>query len=165
MATWCRITQRYAPFLILFFPLSYGSPTLLQLLLLWNAHLCLLRVARNEWARYVLKYTLKAEAVGPIVLDHSAALKLGLSCTDDITAAALTAMVVARPMSMAEVALHTLGIPEVSFSEAVTYVDSQPPAERNKIILSIWAKDSVRHPVTQYMARPGDLEDVTFASY
>jgi hypothetical protein len=70
---------------------------------------------------------------------------------------------IAKPVSLAEVALSCLQIPIISKSVGVKYVDSKLPNLRTKMVTK--SRILGFHPIDIYCARPSNMAQYTFTKY
>ena len=133
------------------------------ILLLWGAHMNLQRITQTAWSFYVLKYAMKAEPVGRLVIDPEGMSQLGLHRMDAVQLTTASALILSKPVSPAEAAMICLEEPVVKASSPVDYLASAPPALRRNRVLK--CNQVVPAPVDHYMARPNALEHLTFTQY
>jgi hypothetical protein len=100
------------------------------LLLLWNAHVCVLWVTETMWSAYLLKYTLKAEAVGNLQLTAGICSDLGLTEITEQEAMVLSGVVLTQVWSVTEATWHLAGI-DLLGMPPVLYVNTAPPNKRS----------------------------------
>lgn len=97
-------------------------------------------------------------------LDTKNAEALGLGGLDEEQLKLVSSMVLNRPVCATEAACSLLQIPIVQMSETVHYFKSQPLQFRTRrVVNSKIVKEDL--PIGIYMARPKELEDVTFCDY
>jgi ATP-dependent exoDNAse (exonuclease V) alpha subunit len=136
-----------------------------DVLLLWEAHMNLQRITHSAWSFYVLKYALKAEPSGRLRIDAEAAQRLGLVGLSDSELSLISAMVLSKPVSPCEAALHLLRIDTVRMPP-VLYVASTPPELRTRLVTGAAQRGKAKPaPVDLYCSRPPSLHEVTFTQY
>lgn len=133
------------------------------ILLLWGAHMNLQRITQTAWSFYVLKYAMKAEPAGRLVVDPEGMSQLGLQRMDAVHLRTASALILSKPVSPAEAAMICLEQRVVQSSSPVDYLASQPPDLRKRRVLH--CPQVVAAPVDHYMARPTAVEHLTFTQY
>ena len=135
------------------------------ILLLWGAHMNLQRITQTAWSFYVLKYAMKAEPTGHLVIDPEGMSQLSLHRMDTVLLTTASALILglSKPVSAAEAAMTCLEEPVVQASSPVDYLASAPPHLRRKRVLA--CSQVIPAPVDHYMARPNALEHLTFTQY
>ena len=101
-----------------------------QMTLLWDAHICVLKVSDQQFSQYLLKYALKAEPAGRLNLDNPEnAGAVGLSNSSDIVRRTFMAHVLSRPISLAEATLSLLNVKPIAIP-TIKYVNTNTPYQR-----------------------------------
>ena len=112
----------------------------------------------------MLQLVLQAEPCGNLNLDTDNAEALGLGGLDEEQLKLVSSMVLNRPVCATEAACSLLNIPIVQMSERVYYFKSQPLQFRTRRVVNSFIVNE-ELPIGMYMARPVELEDVTFCDY
>ena len=90
------------------------------LLLLWGAHVNILRVSNAQFSHYLLKYAMKAEPAGRLNLEKlENAQALGLDHLSDVARKAFTAQYMSRPVSSAEAVMSLMKLDPVNCPKVV----------------------------------------------
>ena len=140
-------------------------------LLLWGAHMNIQKVTNCTWTFYLLKYVNKMEPHGNMTLDEASAKALGIK---DMTLEQLkcaAGMFISKPVSVTEASMHLLGqsILTKSSTLSCTYISTPTPDKRACIFAHPAAARTnskvTTHAIDQYVARPTQLEAVTFYDY
>ena len=139
------------------------SPYHPTILLLWGAHMNLQRVTQTAWSFYMLKYAMKAEPTGHLVINEAAMAQLGLQRMDAVHLSTASALILSKPVSPAEAAMICLEQPAVQASSPVDYIASNPPQLRRHRVLR--NPGVLAAPVDNYCARPNAVDNVTFSQY
>lgn len=110
------------------------------LLFLLNNHMNIQRVTETNWSGYMLKYALKAEPSGELILDSRLAARLGIKGLSEQQLKLLSGTVLSKPVSLCEAALACLQIPIVQRSESVVtdyiHFHSSKPTSRHFNLLN-----------------------------
>eukprot|EP00951_Prasinocladus_malaysianus_P020449 scaffold167289_cov21-Prasinocladus_malaysianus.AAC.1 len=139
------------------------------LLLLWGAHCNVQKCSSEDFSKYLMKYMMKIEPRGELVLDDNISTSIGLGGLTDVQKKAASAMFLSRPVSTQEAAMHLLGYSmiERSPSLSVEFISTPPPEKRMHIFKHDAAcmDNVVPHAIDKYAGRPDSLENVTFTEY
>jgi len=132
------------------------------LLLLWGAHMNLQHVTQTAWSFYVLKYAMKGEPAGKLNIDTDAMASLGLDHMPPAQLATASALILSKPISIAEATLIFLEEPAVQASAKVHFVSVSPPYMRKRVLR---CNQVIAAPVDKYASRPAHLEAMTLYEY
>lgn len=136
--------------------------------------MCLKRVTHVDWSYYVLKYTLKAEPFGELIIDDEVQRQLRLRNLDPSVIKVVNAMTQSQPLSQAEICMQLLKIPMVQVSvlwgdrrvsNPVAYIDSTLPDLRKVEMHS--SHGSITTKLDYYENRPDVpfVEAMTYPEY
>ena len=98
--------------------------------------MCLKRVTHASFSYYLLKYALKSEPTGQLMLNKEIEYQMNMSSLDAAVTKVVNAMTQSHPVSQVEAALQMLDIPVVSMTvmygdvadtSPVLYLTSTPP--------------------------------------
>jgi hypothetical protein len=133
-------------------------------LLCWNGHMNIQRITNTDWSYYVLKYAAKAEPTGELEVDEHVMQALGITDISPHQAQLAVSEVLAKPFSPSEAYCIVTGIPIIAFSEDidVTYIDTQPPHKRSRIVRDTHISLA---PIDLYCNRPINLLQLGFDDY
>jgi hypothetical protein len=106
---------------------------------------------------------MKCEPQGIIKLDDINARSLGLVDATPLQLQLILTTIIAKLVSLAEVALSCLQIPIISKSVGVKYVDSKPPNLHTKMVIK--SRIFGFHHIDIYCVRPSNMAQYTFTKY
>ncbi len=121
------------------------------------------QITSSYWSYYLLKYVMKCEPQGIIKLDDINARSLGLVDATPLQLQLILTTIIAKLVSLAEVALSCLQIPIISKSVGVKYVDSKPPNLHTKMVIK--SRIFGFHHIDIYCVRPSNMAQYTFTKY
>jgi hypothetical protein len=141
---------------------AWVASTIPAALLSWIGHANVQIATTDQLTDYMLKYEIKAEALGVLNLTCQTVEALGITGLTDHQRAFLSAALYTRPVCLSEAALHMLQIPVVQLSVTVDYYDTHPP----RLGVRTMSRDGAPMyvpPVRIYEQRPPALEGLSFA--
>ena len=106
----------------------------------------------------------QCEPTGSISMNAEAAERMGLGHLNATQLRLISAMVLAKPVSPCEAACTLLGIPMITMSATVHYVNTSPPDGRI-IKLGYRAGTALIPPVDLYVNRHASLEALTLPEF
>ena len=111
-----------------------------MILLLWAAHMNLQRISQTAWSFYVLKYAMKSEPTGRLVIDAQAMSQLGLRNMENVQLATASALILSKTVSPAEAAMICLEEPVVKSSSPVSTILLLLPLSFAKLVSCVALK-------------------------
>ncbi|WPT10825.1 ATP-dependent DNA helicase pif1 [Picochlorum sp. SENEW3] len=135
-----------------------------ELMLAWNAHMCLKRVTHADFSYYLLKYTLKSEPTGQLSLNKEVESQMNMTNLDAGVVKVVNAMTQSQPVSEVEAALQMMRVPIVYMhikydnnvvdKSPVQFLMSTPPDLRKATVGM--ARGTITSHMDYYENRPDD---------
>ncbi|WPT12295.1 hypothetical protein PSENEW3n2_00003953 [Picochlorum sp. SENEW3] len=135
-----------------------------NLMLAWNAHMCLKRVTHADFSYYLLKYTLKSEPTGQLSLNKEVESQMNMTNLDAGVVKVVNAMTQSQPVSEVEAALQMMRVPIVYMhikydnnvvdKSPVQFLMSTPPDLRKATVGM--ARGTITSHMDYYENRPDD---------
>ncbi|KAI8110015.1 hypothetical protein M9434_001291 [Picochlorum sp. BPE23] len=135
-----------------------------ELMLAWNAHMCLKRVTHADFSYYLLKYTLKSEPTGPLSLNKEVESQMNMTNLDAGLVKVVNAMTQSQPVSEVGAALQMMRVPIVYMhikydnnvvdKSPVQFLMSTPPDLRKATVGM--ARGTITSHMDYYENRPDD---------
>jgi hypothetical protein len=127
------------------------------LLLLWGAHLNILRITSFYWSFYLLKYAIKCEPHGTLNLNTKNVECLGLQNASNIQLELISSFIISKPISPTKATFICLDIQITHKSQTMKCIDSKPLLLHTKLITK--SRILGFHPIDVYIFRPTQFEN------